>query len=434
MDSETPFAFAYIKSYIDKYLGGKIEFKVLDDIDDLKNDDYDILGLSSYTHSFNEVDKIVTRAREINEKLFIMLGSYHISSIPDSLPSNVDCGVTGEGEETVKEILELMIEDRINYKDNLSKIKGLVLRDQGHIILTPQRDLINPLDSIPFPDRNIVKSSQFLQRNISSSRGCPYKCAFCAFKVWTEKYRYFSAEYVVSEIEHIVNNYANIKNIQFIDDLFIGSKSRLKGIVDGINAKEINKYVNFNMTVRANLIDDETCTLLKKMNVAQVMLGLESTSQKLLNNINKQLTVEQNEAALDLLYKYGIAVNASFIFGIPGETLCDFYNTADFIMMNKRKGKINGFGIYVLTPFPGTYYWQYAQEKGLISDDMDYAKLGDMVVGYVPPLYEFSEWRKLREGYSIYLNDDNIKEEVFYDLLEQFFNEFKPLVMGKGKI
>ena len=430
-DIDVPFSFAYLKSYIDKYLPGVAECQLINDISVLESEKFDILGLSSYTDAFNLVQVAAKKAKEINPCIFTIVGSFHISALPQTLPSSVDCGVIGEGEETFKEIIEAMRleQSRPLPVETLKKINGLVLRENNNLICTPQRELITPLERIPFPDRNILTAATSeLNKSIITSRGCPYNCNFCANNIlWNNsRYRYFPVDYVIEELKSIINNFSDIKAIQMIDPLFTTNKPRIAELVKAIETEGINRYIEFSVSGRANLIDREMCELLARMNVKSVFIGAESLSSKILNIMNKQIS-------LDWLYKYNIKANCSFIFGTPGETPEDIYATFDFIMKNKTNDKIWGFSGCALTPFPGTYYWDYAKEKGLVQDDMDFAKLSEMIVTNIPSVYTFDEWRKLREGYAIYMNSDNIEESKFYDLLGQFYKEVAPLILASAR-
>lgn len=434
---DAPFAFAYLKSYVDKYLPGVAEFEVIQDINQLKYGHFDILGISSYTDAFNQVEIIAKKAKEINPEILTLVGSFHISALPHTLSSSVDCGIIGEGEETFKEIIEALAADKSNFKENLKKINGLVFKENDNLIFTERRELIEPLEMIPFPDRNILNASNSeLKKSIISSRGCPYKCNFCANNIlWNDsKYRYFPVDYVISELKNILNNFPDIKSIQFIDPLFTTNKARITALVNAIEAEGLSNYIEFSVAGRANLIDEEMARLLSRMNVSSVFIGTESLSLKILESMNKQITPRNNQASIDWLYEYNIKANCSFIVGTPGETLEDIYGTFDFIMSNRTINKMWGFSVCALTPFPGTYYWYYAKEKGLVNDYMDFVKLSEMIVTNIPTVYTFEEWRQLREGYAIYLNPENIEESRFYDLLEQFYKEVTPLILATAKI
>jgi len=427
---ELLFAFAYIKSYIDKYLPGVAEFEIINDINELESDKFDIIGFSSYTDCFNEVEELAKSAKEINPKIFTIVGSYHISALPHTLPPSVDCGVIGEGEETFKELLEVMAGEKSRPfpTDNLKKINGLIFREKGNLVITPNRDPIEPLDKIPPPDRNIINlsPSSLIKESIASSRGCPYNCKFCAGNVlWgCVKYRYFGANYIISEIESILNSSPKITHIPILDSLFITNKARLYEIVKAIENRRINKKVMFSVSLRPDNINHEICKILDKMNVRLINMGIESASLKILNIMNKQSNPRINQSALDMIYKYNISSNCTFILGTPGETLEDIYKTFDFILTNKTK--ISNIGISVLTPFPGTYYWEMAKEKGLVNDYMDFGKLSEIAAPNMPLVCNVDKWRKFREGYAVYLNNENVEESKFYDLLEQFFKELTP--------
>jgi len=176
---------------------------------------------------------------------------------------------------------------------------------------------------------------------------------------------------VVEEIERVVADYDPI-TVGFYDDLFIASRKRLKEIAESIIKKGYHKKLEFVLNGRSNLITDQLAGLLKKMNVVAVNLGLESGSAKTLALLKGDaITIEDNKAAVEILYRRGISVHGTFIIGCPGETEDDIRETETFI----RNSKLSSFDVYILTPYPHTPIWELARERGLVSEDMDFRRL-----------------------------------------------------------
>lgn len=327
-----------------------------------------IVGISSVTQNFNIAKKYATLAKRA--ECSVIMGGAHISALPHIIPDNVDVGCVGEGEQTIVELMELYEgEKTFTNKSNLRKIKGIVYRDGDNIIQTEPRPLIEPLDKIPFPDRDL----SYLNRGVGifTSRGCPYKCRFCFTSHHWKKIRFFSPEYVIREIEELVEK-RRVTWIQFYDDLFVSNRERLIKIVNLIKERGIHKLVSFVCNVRANHVDEQTASLLKEMNVRAVFIGIESGTQRILNYLKgNTITVEQNKKAVEYMKKQGIRCSAGIIIGSPTETREEILDTLRFV----KESKLDSFYVFTLTPLPGTPVWDYALKRGLVSNDMDWDKL-----------------------------------------------------------
>jgi radical SAM superfamily enzyme YgiQ (UPF0313 family) len=150
------------------------------------------------------------------------------------------------------------------------------------------------------------------------------------------------------------------------DDIFVADKTRFKKIVELVETEKINEKIRFTIYARANLIDDETCKLMKRMNVSAVFFGLESGSEKILAYLKKNtVTVEQNRNAIKKCKEHGITTVGSFVFGSPQETKEDIEQTMKLVN-DPNLDIVDGFP---LTPLPGTDVWEYAKSKGIVSDD-----------------------------------------------------------------
>ena len=287
---------------------------------------------------------------------------------------------------------------------DLKKLKGLAFWDGKKVVQTEVRAPIMPMDAIPVPARDLMKIEKCT--HVFSSRGCPYRCVFCASSRFWNKTRFFSAKYVVAEIKDLYENYG-VREIDFWDDLFIVSKQRIKEIVSLLRKEKILGKLSFSCAVRSNLIDESMAKLLKKLNVKGVSMGLESGTPRILDYLKGgNVNIKDHMRAIRIFKKYGIEPSASFIIGSPNETREEILQTFRFI----KDSKLRGFGIYVLTPLPGTPIWDYAKERGMVSEKMDWGTLN----------VEFLE----NHERAIILSETLTKKEL-YDLILMFKLEQK---------
>jgi len=134
---------------------------------------------------------------------------------------------------------------------------------------------------------------------------------------------------------------------------------------------KINGKASFVCKVRANLVTEEVVKDLKKINVVEIGMGLESGCEETLDYLKGGVTIEDNRRAVDIIKKNNIMLNPTFIIGVPHESKDQIMQTFDFIKISK----IDQFNVFTLTPLPGTPVWEYALEKGMVSNDMDWSKL-----------------------------------------------------------
>lgn len=362
---------AYFKKYMDKEI---VNFRLTSfNFEKIILDSQpDIVGLTCVSQNFNLAKKIAKFAKE-NRVPYVLIGGSHISLIPQSLDKNMDIGVIGEGEETFLELMKIFIAKRKFETKDLVSINGLVFWDKGKLKFTQKRQLITPLDRIPRPDRALFKVDPN-KTYMFSSRGCPYRCVFCASSRFWSKVRFHSAKYVIEEIKELVEKYG-ARRVDFYDDLFIADKKRLVELASLIRKKGLNKKVEFHVSGRADLINDEICSLLRRMNVKGVSLGLESGSPKILKYLKGGfVTVEDNFKAIETIKKHGLYCVGSFIIGCPLDTRKTIIDTLNFI----KNSKLDEFAVYTLTPFPGTPIWEVAKKENLVPSEIgsfDWARL-----------------------------------------------------------
>lgn len=237
-----------------------------------------------------------------------------------------DIGIIGETENTIKEILDKDFDD----VKELSKINGIVFKKDNEIVITSPNKEKCDLDELPIPNRDIVNLKDYIDiRSILTSRGCINKCDFCATHNYWGSWRGKSAENVVKEIEYLVQKY-NTKKIIFLDDNATANRKRMKEISSIIIEKKID--IKLGCLASINTYDKETFELMYKAGFRWVHFGIESGSQKVLKNNNKNFNVDYAKQVIKEVKQIGYRVRTSFIFDLPTTTKEDMNKTIDFIL------------------------------------------------------------------------------------------------------
>ncbi len=429
-NNKPPLGLGYLASYLKKYLD-------FHDIAIVNTGDRtfqkivahqpDIIGFTAYTAGYYDVLKLMQQVKERLD-VPVLAGGPHITCLPDKLSKFTDIGFIGEGEQTLLELIRLYLDKEQLSPGDLKKIDGLVFWDNGKLFKTNPRELIKPLDRIPFPDRDLfdmdyfLKPSQILMSNeyirgttMLTSRGCPFHCIYCHVSAKWGKPRLHSPEYVVSEIEHLVRDY-RVEGITMSDDLFVSSKTRIEKIINLMRQKKLLGKVRFLVDLRANMVTEELIKMLKQMGVAKVALGLESGSEPILQYLKgTNVTVQDNINAVKILNKYGIGAYCCFMIGAPPETNEDIEKTRNLIKKILDMDTRNFCQLTVTTPLPGTELWDYALQKRYINEDVDWRQfsLSPLVSNredfYVNEHIPFDEFQKIAEETMSLANSRRLK-------------------------
>lgn len=208
-----------------------------------------------------------------------------------------------------------------------------------------------------------------------TSRGCPFQCIFCDRSVFGNRYRCYSADYVIKMIEHLVERYG-IRHIIFYDDLFAASGSRIKTICEEIMSKKLN--ISWTCDARVNTVTPETLALMKKAGCWEIAYGIESGSQKILDLLAKVITLEEIEKAVRWTHEAGIKVKGLFMMGNPLETRGTIKETLDLA----KRLPFDIINISKFTPFPGTEIYKDTYKYGQFSPDWE--KMNAMNFVFIP--------------------------------------------------
>lgn len=408
----TALSYGYLRAATE---GIDVEWQFFNSADEVT--ECDLLGVSSASQDIEDASKIAIFVKSRYPQTTVVLGGLHITSFPDLLPQSFDVGVIGEGDQTIKELVAWK-----KGQTTLGSINGIVFRHTDQVVRTSPR---NPLvlDSLPYPYRKPGDQPYFL-----TSRGCPFRCAFCGSSVIWGKPRYFSAQYLVSEIEEVLRQSPSTSMIALWDELFISNRQRLEEFVLLVE-RGLAKRVKFSLNVRANLVTDELCDLLKRMNTFQVYFGAESGSDKVLAYLNKGLTADINQRAVDTLNKHGLFVGLSMIIGCPGETETDVRSSYDFVVRNSEAGKVSSIatGFNILSPMPHTKVWSDAVNKGLITDDFEWHRLAVWAWYRSMRVKSLEEWINIRRRNSSIYMGDMLAEERLFELMLEYENKLEIL-------
>jgi radical SAM superfamily enzyme YgiQ (UPF0313 family) len=373
-----PVGLASLSAYLKKYSEVR-EIHIVDaNCQDIYRDFKlaDIVGVSAVTQDINRAIKFAHFVKTV-ANVPVILGGVHISTFR-KLPPPFDLGVVGEGEETLREIMAME-----TWNTELARsIPGICYLEGEETRFSTPRELIYPLDNIPLPDRDSLNLSFYLtprkiipyhtgrSMTLMSSRGCPFRCVFCSTKVHWQRFRGFSAERVVEEMDLLVHHYG-VEIIHLFDDLFIADKRRFAAIHDGVMKRGLNRKAKFMCLVRSDMLDDATMRMLKEMNVVITGIGMESGNDEVLAYLKQgTTTVADNCQAVELSMKYRIPTMGTFMIGNPFETEEQMMETLQFIRGYRRTPYFTPLS-YIATTFPGTQFWTLAKERGLPVDDFE---------------------------------------------------------------
>ncbi|PVX24614.1 MAG: hypothetical protein CW691_07040 [Candidatus Bathyarchaeum sp.] len=418
-----PLGMLYIASYlrengvdisiIDEAAQG---YSIKDTLDWVKKEDPDILGFSTLSATGRKAALIAEKVKQENPNVKIAFGNFfatfNAERILKKYPS-VDYIIRGEGEHTSLE-LALCLER----KGDLKKVLGIDFRNNGQIISTPDRPLIKDIDSLPFPDRELLdveyhnttagvvvapkKFSGFV-----TSRGCVFRCRFCgcrrlARSLWRSR----SVDNIVEEL-HLLSS-QGYKQFLFVDDNFTLNPKRVIKLCRRLKNEKVD--VEFFAEGRVDHCPQEMLQEMVRANCKMIYFGIENGTQKVLDYYDKQTTPQQAMDAVKRARKVGIdVIVASFIVGAPHETREEIWNTLKFAQ--KLQVDIPQFNI--LATFPGTDIWEELKTQGLIDEEKHWEN-GVMVSEVSPDAVPAQEIEKMiHDGYQkFFIRPDYIVKQL----------------------
>ncbi|NLO91124.1 MAG: radical SAM protein [Elusimicrobia bacterium] len=320
----------------------------------------DVLGF--YTTSFNIhiVYQLVQALRTAGVGLPVVLGGPHIELFPAetvALPG-VDYAIIGEGEESLKELLYCL-----ESRGDMSAVQSVCHKKDGVAVCNPRRPLLENLDSLPFPARDLTHVDRYhsivgrdkVSTTLMTSRGCPFRCNFC-FVQYGGRYRSRSAESVLAELEECVK--LGIREIFFFDEIFTAEKKRVMAICAALEKRRLG--IVFDVRSRVDTVDREMLDALRRAGCMRIQYGIENGNDEILKAMNKRITVEQARRTVKMSKEAGLEVLIDFMLGYPGETREQMEKTMAFA--RELDPEYVQFGITTL--FPGIKIYEDGLKSG----------------------------------------------------------------------
>ena len=264
----------------------------------------------------------------------VLIGGIHASSLPEEALRHADQVLVGEGENTILDVVEGRIKDPI----------------------VTCRPVCN-LDEVPWPDYSLLKTP-VKAANIMTSRGCPFRCAFCTTSRMFQPYRKRSVDSVIAEIKHY--HEMGFEYMNFEDDNFTADRERAKEICRRIISGHLQFRESF-FFGRTDMADDpELLELLSEAHLNRVLIGIESLNQDALDSINKHAKVESIQRACKACWYHGIRVIASIVLGLDADGPEDMRRAYRFAK------EVGAYQIQpaILTPYPGTPVFDEMEKEG----------------------------------------------------------------------
>lgn len=376
------------------------------------------------------VYKIAALTKEINPRIATILGGAHPSAMPKQVLANknIDYAVIGEGEKTLKELLE-----RIERNNDLSDLEGLAYRKNGEIIIKVRNNFENNLDSLPLPAWELFPLKKYFSINrphgglsrsssvlpIITSRGCPYQCIFCSIhNIWGREYRARKPEAVLKEIEYLVSKFG-IKGLIFDDDNLTLDRERAVKIFREIIEKNFNIGWSLPNGVFIGTLDKDLLSLMKKSGCYSISMAVESGDEEILKQIKKPVDLTKAKKIIKSAQDLGLEIAVFFVVGFPFETKKQVEKTLHFA----RELKVDNVNLFYATPLPGTELFKLCIKNNLLPKDLDFSILRQNLPSLEPKNFSKEELWNLVEKEKIRL--------YFYSI---FRNPIKLFSKAKRKI
>jgi len=347
-------------------------------IEEIRRQQPNLIGLSFLSTTSYPYAKVLARQiRATDSRVRLAFGGVFATLNAELVKMQcpeVDFICRGDGEQLILDLLERL--------DDPSAVSGLTWAKDGEVVTNPNRPLDRNLDQWPYPDReslplDFVESMPLdvpavlsMERftTMQTSRGCPWPCVFCDIPIFNEgKWRSRSPQHVIDEFKHLQDN--GYGAVYFVDDHFLLQPKRIEAICKGINDAEVN--IQWGCEGRVDSTAQHLFPAMAKANCRTLMFGIESGSQKVLDRLKKDQTLEQVESAVDNAKEAGIEiVHGFFVVGSPDETVEDMRATFDFA----SRLKLDTFGFNRLCVYRGTPLWKEYVARDLVDDATDWYK------------------------------------------------------------
>jgi radical SAM superfamily enzyme YgiQ (UPF0313 family) len=373
--SEFPFYLGYAAAVLEKdghevlLIDSLASNQTLEEfLDEVKSFSPDVIVMETSTPSFKNDMGILKKLSTISKSKKILCGP-HVTALPENsiMRPLVDFVLLGEYEISLANLVNC-----IEKGGDIESVRGIVFKRNGKPVFTESQPIIDDIDSLPFPAWHLMPMNRYWNpgpgtaktMEVMSTRGCPFKCTYCIYPQLmyrTSKVRFRKPKKVVDEIGVLIKDY-NKDGIYFNDDTFTINKKHVQEICHEMKKRELNlKWACFG---RADIVDYDMLKEMKEAGCVAIQYGVESGSQKILDNIRKGIKVEQIKKAFSITKKVGIKTHGTFMIGLPGESKETIQETIELI----KEIDCDTLVFAIATPFPGTVMYNDAVERGMLEE------------------------------------------------------------------
>lgn len=373
----------------------------------------DVVGFQFYTFDQKFIKEYLRVVKEVNSRIVTLVGGPHPSALPeetmDSLAPDLDFAFKGEAEVGLPLLLEQVSGlgktrniEKLN-PEALEKIPGLVWRNNHRVKINSQIFVEN-LDNFGFPSWDLINPQKYPPAQhgaffknfpiapIITTRGCPFRCTFCAGHLISgRKTRFRSAEHVLEEIKILYHDYG-IREIHIVDDNFTLNPTFVRNFCKQLIKADLKISWAVPNGIRVDTLDEELLSLMKGSGLYLISLGIESGSDRILKLMKKNLTTDMVRQKIKLARRVGLDVAGFFILGFPGETREEMERTIDFSLSLD----LIRANFFTYLPFPGTESYQMLLKNGQLRK-VNWDNFSFTSAPYVPPPMTHSELRRLQK-------------------------------------
>ncbi|MDB5391496.1 MAG: putative methyltransferase [Planctomycetaceae bacterium] len=362
------------------------------------DDDFDLVAISSFTAQIEDAYRLADHYRSLGVR--VVLGGLHVSSLPDEALAHADAIIVGEAEEVWPQLLHDARTDTLRP------------------IYRPTRPW--SLADSPIPRFELLDPDKYNRITIQTSRGCPWKCDFCASSILiAPHYETKPVPNVLAEIRRIKSIW-NRPFIEFADDNTFVNKAYSKSLMRALIPEGLRFFTETDVSFGDDL---ELIALARDAGCKQVLIGLESPVASGLNGMElhsnwKLKQLDRYQRAIDRIQSAGITVNGCFILGLDGHTPAVFDAVVEFV---KQSG-LYEVQVTVQTPFPGTPLYNRLQREGRLFTDRFWEKCTLFDQTHHPTGMTSAE---LRAGL-IQVSQSLYNESATHQRRERFFEQLRP--------
>ncbi|MEE8419729.1 MAG: radical SAM protein [Dehalococcoidales bacterium] len=327
------------------------------------------VGIPYMTPLKHVVERVARLVKEINGDIKVIAGHAHPTFNPEEVLQNpdIDFVIRGEGEIT---LLHLMNELK-NDNPKLETVPGIYYRDRDDQVRSNAGvDLIRNLDELPFLARDLVLNcdyNSYREHELITTRGCPYTCSFCADRqLWGGVVRRRSVDNVIEEMKLLEDTY-KVNLVAIVDGTFTFDRNYLQTFCNTLINLQLN--IKWGCTARYDNLDEDLLRLMKRANCSGMYFGLESGSDRVLNAMDKKITVEKIIEVSNMVHDSGIPSFSSVLLGLPYETKED----AEATLKLMRTIKTDFYDVNSFIPLPGTPLYDSMSEE--VKGNIDWRKV-----------------------------------------------------------